>query len=256
MDDYFADVPRVMTRRLLKKAGLPASFDVGVLATVIKKLRFEIESDLKITVSDAALAIPHLEALYQDDVEDICENAGFQYIEPKKLYQHIVWETSSAYGGYGFGWCEHWRNDTQCDIEYVKLPVRTVLGVHYSKTALTSTLAIIAGPVGSWEGFGRRVENFTLGSNAKAEYRCEADYWRDVRGALLQKMMETPAMKKPEMIILTGDMVFDPDFRHVLKEAMSDYLGWVPRIFSEDAVVVAAKGVAELRRRGKAPWSK
>lgn len=95
-----------------------------------------------------------------------------------------------------------------------------------------------------------------MGSNAKAEYRCEADYWRDVRGALLQKMMETPAMKKPEMIILTGDMVFDPDFRHVLKEAMSDYLGWVPRIFSEDAVVVAAKGVAELRRRGKAPWSK
>ena len=74
MDDYFAGVSRVMTRRLLKKA---ASYDIGVLATVIKKLRFQIESGLKIAVSDAALAIPHLKALYQDDVEDICENAGF-----------------------------------------------------------------------------------------------------------------------------------------------------------------------------------
>lgn len=35
-------------------------------------------------------------------------------------------------------------------------------------------------------------------------------------------------MKKPEMIILTGDMVFDADFRDVLEEAMRDYLGWVP----------------------------
>jgi hypothetical protein len=32
----------------------------------------------------------------------------------------------------------------------------------------------------------------------------------DVKGAVLQKMMETPAMKKPEMIILTGDMVLMP----------------------------------------------
>lgn len=128
--------------------------------------------------------------------------------------------------------------------------------MHYSKTALTSTLALIQRPVGSWEGFGRRVENFTLGSNAKAGYRREADYWRDVKGALLQKMMETPAIKKREMIILIGDMVFDADFRDILEEAMRDYLGWVPPIFSEDAVVVAAKGVAELRGRGKAPWSK
>jgi hypothetical protein len=97
------------------------------------------------------------------------------------------------------------------------------------------------------------VESFTLGSNAKAGYRREADYWRDVKGALLQKMMETPAMKRPEMIILTGDMVFDADFRDVLEEAMRDYLGWAPPIFSEDAVVVAAKGVAELRRHNKAP---
>jgi hypothetical protein len=41
----------------------------------------------------------------------------------------------------------------------------------------------------------------------------------------------------------------------ILQEGV-DYLGWVPPIYSDDAMIVAAKSVAELRRRGKAPWSK
>jgi len=256
MDDYFADVPRVLARRALKKAGLPASIEVGILATVIKELRAQIESELKITVSDAVLATTHLEAIYEDDVEDICENAGFQHITPKGAYRPMIWETGVAYGGYGFGWCEHWQNDTQCHTEIIELPARTILAVHYSRTALTSTLAYIQEPVGSWEGYGHRVENFTLGSNSKRKYKREDDYWTDVKGAILQKMMETPALRKPVMIILTGDMTSDDDFRRVLEEGIEDYLGWLPPIYSDDAVVVAAKGAAELRRRGKAPWSK
>jgi len=49
------DQPRVLARTLAKKAGLPATPEVGILATVIKKLRSQIESDLKITVSDGTL---------------------------------------------------------------------------------------------------------------------------------------------------------------------------------------------------------
>jgi hypothetical protein len=256
MDDYFADVPRVLARRLLKKGGLPASIEVGILATVIKELRAQIESDLKITVSDAVLTTTHLEAIYEDDFEDICENAGFQLIIPKGAYDPLIWETGCAYGGNGFGWCEHWQNDTQCDIEVIKLPVRVILAVHYSRTALTSTLAEIRRPIGSREGYGRRVEDFTLGSDAKERYEREDDYWTDVKGAILQKMIETPAMTKPGMIILTGDMISDESFRRVLEDGIRNYLGWVPPIYADDAMAVAAKGAAELRRRGKAPWSK
>jgi hypothetical protein len=96
------------------------------------KLRSQIESDLKITVSDATLTTTHLVALYQDDVEDICEQAGFEYVIPKELYKPILWETSSAYAGYGFGLCEHWQNDTQCQIENNKFPFTPVFAVHYS----------------------------------------------------------------------------------------------------------------------------
>jgi hypothetical protein len=74
MDDFYADVPRVMPRRLLNKAGLPATIDVGIFATVTKKPRTQIESDLKITILDAVLTAKHLETIYEDDVEDICKN--------------------------------------------------------------------------------------------------------------------------------------------------------------------------------------
>jgi len=249
MQQYFDDIPRVTERRLRKKVGLPATADVGILATVIKKLRSQIESDLKITVSDATLTTTHLEALYQDDVEDICEYAGFKYATPGSLQRPILWETSSAYAGYGLGICKHWQNHTQCGIESAAFPSLDVLAVHYSRTALTSTLAVIRVALGTWDPVYRRVENFNLGSDAKASYASEDDYWRNVKGALLQRMLEIPAMKKPVRIILTGDMVHG-DFMHMLEEAMKDHIGEVPPIFSDDAVVVAAKGAAEFRRRG------
>ena len=63
-------------------------------------------------------------------------------------------------------------------------------------------------------------------------------------------------MEKPMVIILTGDMFSDADFKSILEDAIGDYLGWAPPNYSDDAMAVAAKGAAELRRRGKAPWSK
>jgi len=253
MQDYFKDIPRVLARRALKEAGLPASSDVGILAAVIKKLRSQIESDLKITISDATLTTTHLDALYQDDVEDICENAGFKYIIPKSLFKPILWETSSAYAGYGFGLCEHWQNETQCRLENDEFPFTPVLAVHYSRTALTSTHATIRSAIGTSEPWGFRMENFKLGNDAKALYANENDYWSDIKAALQQIMQKFPAMEKPVKIILTGDMV-NGDFMQNLEEAMKDHLGRIPPIFSNDAVVVAAKGAAEFRRRGQSPY--
>ena len=66
-------------------------------------------------------------------------------------------------------------------------------------------------------------------------------------------MHENPWLGKPEMILLTGDMI-DGDFIDVLQEAVKDYMGVVPPIFFNDPVVVAAKGAAELRQRGESPF--
>jgi hypothetical protein len=148
MEEFFMDQPRVMARTIAKKAGLPATPEVGVLSTVIKKLRSQIESDLKITVSDGTLTTTHLVALYRDDIFDICDYAGIWNIVPNHLWNPVLWETSSAYAGYGFGLCEHWQNDTQCQIENHELSQTTVLAVHYSRAALTSSLAWIRTALG------------------------------------------------------------------------------------------------------------
>ncbi|KIN00706.1 hypothetical protein OIDMADRAFT_146091 [Oidiodendron maius Zn] len=251
MDEYFKDIPRVMARRTRKKAGLPASHDVGVLSGVIRELRSQIESDLGITISDATLTTTHLEALYQDDVEDICEYAKLKYIIPKAMFHPILWEASSAYAGYGFGLCKHWRNDTRCQEEL--FPSTHVLAVHYSRTALTSTLATIRTAIGALEPLSMRMVSFELGWDARKKYASEQEYWRNVKAAIVQRMVETPAMEKPKSIVLTGDMV-DGEFRKALEEAVMEHMGRVPPVFAQDALVVAAKGAAEFRRRGQAKW--
>lgn len=253
MQDYFDDLPRVAKRRIKKKVGLSASDDVGSLATVVKELKSQIESDLKITVANATLSALHLEALYQDDVQDICEYVGFKYIIPKNHFKPYLWETSTAYAGYGFGLCENWQNDTKCQIENQEMPRMPILAVHYSRTALTSTLAELTTALNSWEGYGRRLADFNLGSDAKAWYSKEEDYWHEVKVALVRRMVEMSWMKKPERIMLMGDAISD-DFTNALREAMRDFMGEVPPIISHDTVVVAAKGAAELRRRGQANW--
>ena len=254
MDQYFLDIPRVAARRLLKKAGLPASYDVGILAGVIKDLRSQIEADLKITVVDATLTTTHLEALYQDDVEDVCEHAGFTYIIPKAMFQPILWEPSSVYAGYGFGLCEHWQDDAACERELERMPSVKVLAVHYSAAALTSTLVTVRSAIGALEPSSGRLVSFELGSDAKRRYASSDEYWRTVKDAIVQNIEEFPVLERPVRIILSGKGV-DGEFRRVLEEAMVELLGSVPPISADDALIVAAKGAAEFRRRGKAPWS-
>jgi hypothetical protein len=253
MQQYFDDIPRVTARRLKKKAGLPASPDVGVLATVIKSLRSQIEADLHITVSDSTLAAPNLEALYQDDVSDICEYVGFKYIIPKALYKPLLWETSAAYAGYGFGLCEHWQNDTLCQIENNEFPFTQVLSVHYSRNALTSSLATIRSAIGANEPSSGHLENFSLGSDSRVLYKDVDEYWADVKAVLVQRMKETPGMGKPVRIIVTGDRV-DEEFLGVLEEAMKGVMKDVPSVVWDNPPLAAAKGAAEFRRRGQSPF--
>jgi hypothetical protein len=47
-------------------------------------------------------------------------------------------------------------------------------------------------------------------------------------------------------------MISDGHFKRLLEDGIKDYLGWVLLIYLDSAVVIAAKGAAELRRCGKA----
>jgi len=132
----------------------------------------------------------------------------------------------------------------------MKLPDVTVLAVHYSHNALTVSLAEISTAVSTWEPYYRRVENFTLGSDAIPGYTSSNDYWADVKRTLLQIMKEYPGFARPTTVMITGDMAFG-SFMEFLKETLAEYLGQPPDILSSDATVIAAKGASELMRRSK-----
>lgn len=94
----------------LKAVGLPASYEVGVLAQVIQNLRTELELEFGISISEAVFTSFHLLALYQDDLEDVAENVVIEYVVPTYQFKPIFWETASAYAGHGLGMCKDWRN--------------------------------------------------------------------------------------------------------------------------------------------------
>lgn len=116
------------------------------------------------------------------------------------------------------------------------------------------SLAVVWTAIKTWGPDYRRVENFTLGSDAIYEYSDPDDYWSNVRHTLLATMLEFPGYAKPSRILITGDMT-DGYFMEFLAKTMVKHIGWVPPIISKDAVVAAAKGAAEIMRRGPALWS-
>jgi hypothetical protein len=116
---------------------------VGVLAQVIKHLQSQLETDFSINISEAVITFSHLLALYQDDLQDAAFHVGIQYTTPRGQFHPILWETASAYAGYGLGLCEHWRDKKRCLEDELKLPDIPILAVHYSHNALTAGLTEI-----------------------------------------------------------------------------------------------------------------
>ncbi|KAK5653809.1 hypothetical protein OQA88_7967 [Cercophora sp. LCS_1] len=253
--EYWADQPRKALRLAAKLSGLPASYEVGILADTLRHLRSQLQGAFGIQVTEAVFAAPHLVALYQDDLEDAAEHLGIRYVTPKHEFLPLVWETSAAYAGHGFGLCPTWWDDQKCMAEDREESKVLLFAVHYSRSALTVSLAkILHSATSLYEPDWRHAENYTLGQDALAKYDRAPDYWGDVKSHLLSISREYPSFEKPDLVLITGNAA-DGEFKHVLEEALMEDMGRVPPFIDRDPVVVAAKGAAEFMRRGPAPWS-
>jgi len=145
--------------------------------------------------------------------------------------------------------CEHYTDPEVCAAEEKDMPLETILAVHYSRTALMTSLAVIQMANALWEPDYRHSEDFSLGHDAIDSSESEGKYWDTVRDYLQALMIRHKHYAHPSKIILTGDMTHDEMFTRVLKEAMEQATGRVPPIFSSDPELAAAKGAAEFRRR-------
>ncbi|KAF2743654.1 hypothetical protein M011DRAFT_461495 [Sporormia fimetaria CBS 119925] len=253
LSDSLNDHTRVTARHARKALGLPASDDVGAIASIVPSLRDALSSSLgmsDVPISSAAVSVPHLVALYQDDVQDVLDYCKISYIEPDRYYRPLTWDTAATYAGYGLGLCTSWEDSEKCMEEEKEMQDHVVLAVNYGEAALTTAFSILSTATSLWEPDHRHRENFGLGAKQKDGFEGgEEGYWEAMKESLVETIVENPGYKKPEKILLSGERTGDERFLEVLKEAVRDVMGSVPEIYGHGAETVASRGVAEFAKR-------
>jgi hypothetical protein len=247
------DWQRLLLRKLRKMIGLPASSDVGALANQISKLINTVATEpaIKFQVKGAAISVPHLVALYQDDIQDACEHAKIEYLELPNLFRPLLWETSPAFAGYGLGLCEQFRDYHRCLKEIQNMTEWNLLTVHYSKKALTTSFTPMRSPFGLWEPDYRHTENFDLGFDelGKGTFSSAEIYWGLV-GEEMHIIPERFPKDLLSLIVVTGDAANVERFREIVE---TTFLPTEPVIYRDDIIFAAAKGTADMYLR-KVIW--
>jgi hypothetical protein len=247
--EKIADYPRKAYRNFRKAAGQPASTDVGIISKQLSATVNALESEVDFRVTEAAVSIPHLVALYMDDIEDACDYAGLENIELPHYWQPLIWESSSSFAGYRIGLCEHYENITHCREEEQKMRKWNAFIVHYSQQALITSLNPMAYPYGNFEPEYRHAENFSLGHDMLDTVSDVETYWGAVHREL-RVIIDDPDLSfgEPDIVVVTGDKAHDKEFLSVLRTAvMMDN----PIVYGNDTVFAIAKGTAELVMRGR-----
>lgn len=236
---------------------MPASSDVGELAKLITSLRSAVEAHLDgYRISGAVATIPHLAAIYQEDLKDAFEYVGLIYLPSYPYwYGGIFPESGAAYTANGFGLCSNYTDQASCEEEKRNPPNQPshehILSISYTTGILTSTWSLESMGF-SYPGSDEfKLIDLNLGWDKRNENPNDKYYWEAVRDAIL-----TPALKgksfyhqNPSKIILHGDCSTDKRFQEVLGEIVNGVLGNTPQIFQMDPVYSAARGAAEMAKR-------
>lgn len=202
------------------------------------------------------ITVPHLIALYTEDVQDAAEYLGLIYIPDVQYWWRsgIFPESGAAYAGNGFGYCENYTDISSCDEEN-QHPIHqpsneVVLSISYSKTMLTSMLSIESMHFAR-EGtdYFRKVD-MELGWDRRNDNPNKEYYWEAVRQAILHPVLAADHIRwKTEKVIVYGECAMDEDFQKMLQDLIDKTFEERPPVFQKDPVFVAARGAAEMAKR-------
>ncbi|KAK9783906.1 hypothetical protein SCAR479_00465 [Seiridium cardinale] len=238
------DIPRQAWRDSRKKIGLPASGDVGTISNMVKALREQASSFVGQAISVAAISVPHLAALYGEDLHD-----AFEYLSLGHLELYPFWNlqpipsTVAAYAGNGLGLCENYTDTAACHEEEARIPRRYALAVSYTHGGLITSQSKVALAYGIEEI--PSLENLKLGYDARhGEY-----YWEKVRHMLRSPVVDSLILRNVSMVLLQGDASELPQFREILDEVVDDVIRVQPDILDQEPIFSASKGTAELAKR-------
>lgn len=260
LQEAFLDLPRQQARKARKKAGLPASSDVGTLAAFIQTLCSAAETRLDgRAIAGAVVTVPHLAALYGEDLQDAFEYIGLIYLAGYPYwYGNLFFETGAAYVGNGFGVCSNYTDIEGCRAERQHPPHQprgeNVLSVGFTSEMLTST----------WTGQGMWFEHpdseflpltadLNLGCDHRHDGRNEDVYWALVRDTLLTPLVRANMVVRREThkVVLHGDCAGDVQFQAVVEDAMEDAARNLNAsdVYAADGTYSPARGAAEMAMR-------
>lgn len=246
--EAISDLARQAIRDTRKKLGLPSSRDVRVLSSMIQALRDQALVFVGEPIRAATISIPHLVALYGEDLCDAFEYLGLVYLEfyPFNNFRPIH-ASIAAYTGNGFGFCADYRNVTACEEEERQIPAFFALTVAYTHRSLTASQARLGNAYYIREEI--TIEDLTLGYDARHGCPNEDAYWEAVRNVLRYPVVTSAIERNFSKVLVYGDVVEVPKFREVLEEVLEEVVEGTPEIVDQQPEMSAAKGVAEMAKR-------
>jgi len=218
-------------------------------------------SDLGVSVGErvgpttsASVTTLHLVALYDEDLHDAFEYIGLEYLTFPIGWagHHILYETSAAYAGYGFGLCADYTRPKACEEELNAMPRTAVMAVFFTPNVLTVSLSVLKSAYGLWEPDYRYLIDFELGYGGEDAADAVEDgrgYWEKVKMRLEQIMVLNPFYDRPAKVVLMGDCVGSEMFQQTLLTVLGEQMEELPETLNIGSEVVAARGVAEMAKR-------
>ncbi|OCK74284.1 hypothetical protein K432DRAFT_409985 [Lepidopterella palustris CBS 459.81] len=252
--DELRYLARLKKRQLRKRLGLPATPQVEILSRIISKLHQATEMRLRQTISAAAIALPLLPGLTQEDITDAMEYAGLSSLHLYNYFGYFT-ETSATFAGMGYGLCADPGDVDSCEIENAGMERRYILAAGLSREWLSVVHTVRTDANTGWEL--RSVMDFELGFAAREGYADQEKYWREVQAKML--LVAERAVQPFDTVLLLGEEASNETFLRVLRDTF-----WVPQdqestiMGNRDPDVplyVAARGAAEFAKRAQvSPW--
>ncbi|KAI1314090.1 hypothetical protein F5Y03DRAFT_389572 [Xylaria venustula] len=247
LSDSIGDIPRQIWRDTRKKMGIPSSEDVGTLSNMIYALRARATCYVGEPVTVAAISIPHLTALYGDDLRDAFEYLSLFYLEFFPFSNFCpLYASIASYAGNSLGLCkvhEDHRDDAACAEEELNIPSQFALTVGYTHTSLTTSQAHVSSAYSIKET--RTLENLSLAYDR----RHDESYWDAVWHMLQSPVVDSPVPRNISIVLLFSDATEALRFREVLAGVIDDVLSSQVQVVDQQPEFSAAKGVAELAKR-------
>lgn len=244
-----------------KTVGLPATYEVGVLADMINRLRDAVRGQIFHDL-DAMVTWPELNALYTEDVLEAMEYARVlpsRNLDPWNVPQ----ELATVFAGNGLGLCRNPWNQVDCHEEQLHMPVLHVLSLSFSEDSLTLALRFIKQPVrnavvNSMFPGGQALTDESLGLRSlRTNYIGREElFWRRVGAQIITLALRDFGLERggqPIDLALPhgeGIVEFEHQIRAMLDNTTTHLQGKTSRIqIHPDPMFLTARGAAEIARR-------